>query len=420
MSDETGSSGFSGGKDRTVLLLRWVLIVATSYLLLFHRPFTETPPLVGLFVAVYLASNFLVGYILPRARSPRVFHAAVVLLDTGAVSLALLLTQDASTDFFLLYFVVMLVGAFAGSTAAVAGAAILIGLVHFFTIARFMPFEQVMSEGQLLRIPFLFVVGLFFGHLVQRARDAEKEAEDARRAESRQKAFVAEVTHDLKNPLGIIRGMAEMLLTPEAGSLTPQQSDLVRRIHNGAQQVITLALNVLDANRIETGRLQIRPETVPLHELVEDGFQLGRTAGELRDVSLEFVVRDLEVPPVQVDPVHMGRVVWNLIDNAIKYSPKGGSVLVSVGVEKDSPYVSVSDTGAGIPPDRLARIFERYHETSGGEGSGLGLFIVKAVTEAHGGTLEVESEPGRGTRFTVRLPAAARRAKRGEVIEATA
>jgi signal transduction histidine kinase len=394
-------------KAQTIVFLRWILIIATGYLLLFHRPFSETPPLVALFVAAYLGSNLVVGYLLPRVRSQKLFHSAIVLFDTFAVSMGLLLTQNTGTDFFLLYFVVMLVGAFTERLEAVVGAAVLISVVHVFTVARFVSFDALMSSGQLLRIPFLFVVALFFGHLVQRARQAEREAEEAKLQERKQKDIVAGITHDLKNPLGVIRGMAEMLLEAESGPLTDQQSDLIRRIHNSAQRVITLSLNLLDATRIDVGRMVLHKTPAQLEDIVEETFTVARSASDLKDISLDFIQRDLELPTIDVDVVHLGRVVWNLIDNAIKYTPAGGSVIVSVGQTGDHLYFSVSDTGRGIQPDQIPTLFDRYHETSGDNrmGSGLGLYIVKAITEAHGGEIVVDSMIGKGTTFTIRLPA---------------
>ncbi|MGH7823500.1 MAG: sensor histidine kinase, partial [Candidatus Binatia bacterium] len=299
-------------KAQTIVLLRWILIVATGYLLLFHRPISDTPPLVGLFVAAYLGSNLLVGYFLPRVRSQKLFHTGIVLFDTFAVSMGLLLTQNTSTDFFLLYFVVMLVGTLTERLGAVVGAAVLISAVHTFTVARFVGLDNLLTSGELLRIPFLFVVALFFGHLVQRARLAEKEAEDARRQERKQKEMVAGITHDLKNPLGVIRGMAELLLEAESGPLTEQQADLIRRIHNSAQRVITLSLNLLDATRIDVGRLVLRRTPAQLEDIVEETFTVARTASDLKDVTLEFLQRDFYLPTIEVDVVQLGRVVWNL------------------------------------------------------------------------------------------------------------
>lgn len=397
-------------QDQTIVLLRWVLIVATAYLMLFHRPLSETPPIVAVFIAAYLASNLIVGYLMPRVRSQRLFQTGIVLFDTLTVSAGLLLTQSAVSEFFVPYFVVMLVGTFTERLASVAGAAVLISLVHLATVAQFVGFDEFVASGHLLRMPFLFAVGLFFGHVVQRARIAEREAERAREREHTQKEFIAGVSHDLKNPLGVIRGMAELLLEAEAGPLTSQQADLIHRIHNNAHRVITLALNLLDATRIEAGRLVLQKTEAQLEDVVEETFLVARNASDLKGVSLDFVSHEFKLPKLQIDVVQLGRAVWNLIDNAIKYTPADGSVIVSVGKEDGTVFVSVSDTGPGIPPERIPDLFERYHGTGGSHamGSGLGLYIVKAIAEAHGGSVEVKSAVGEGTTFTIRLPLAER------------
>ena len=393
-------------RDQTILLLRWVLIIATAYLMLFHRPLGETPPIVAIFIAAYLGSNLVVGFLMPRVRSQRLFQTGIVLFDTLAVSVGLLLTQNATSDFFVLYFVVMLVGTFTEQLTSVIGAALVISLVHFLTLTRFVGFDQLVNGGQLLRIPFLFVVALFFGHLIQRARLAEREAERAREREQTQKEFVAGVSHDLKNPLGVIRSMAELLLEAESGPLTAQESDLIHRIHNNAHRVITLALNLLDATRIDAGRLVLQRTSARVEDVVEETFSVARNASDLKGISLDFVSHEFQLPTVMIDVVQLGRAVWNLIDNAIKYTPAGGSVIVSVGREGDQIFISVADTGPGVPAEQIPGLFEKYHQTSGNHymGSGLGLYIVKAIAEAHGGSIEVKSGTGEGSTFKIFLP----------------
>ncbi len=393
-------------KAEAVILLRWVLIIATSYLVLFSRPLAQTSAAVGIFVAAYLTSNLLLTIFLPRIRSQRAFDVGVVLVDTVAVSIGLALTDNASSDFFLLYFVVIFLGALSGRLGLVVGAAVLISGLHLYTMARFVGFDHLLRDGYILRIPFLFVVSLFFGYLVEQARSSERGAEEARVRERMRADFLSMVTHDLKNPLGLVQSMAELLLDGDAGPMNQQQTNLIRRIHANIRRVISLSLNLLDAARIEAGRVNLQRTPVNLADIVDDAMSLARSAGELKGVNLRFA-HEPELPSVDLDFMQMERVISNLLDNAIKYTPVGGMVTVLISCTGDQLILTVRDNGPGIPGAELPGLFDKYRrraESGRTQGTGLGLFIVRAIVEAHGGTVHAESVVGKGTSMTVCLP----------------
>jgi signal transduction histidine kinase len=396
-----------GAETSSVLLLRWVLILGTSYLLLFDRSPETTPPLVGLFVVSYLASNLVAIVLFRRVRRKRLVEMGFALLDAVAVSLALLLREGASSDFFVAYFLVMLVATATDRVGLVAISAVVIAGLHLFSKARALGGVDRLSVGQFLRVPFLFSVSLFFGHLVQRSRSAERTAEEAREHERLRREFVAGVIHDLKNPLAVIQGFAEILLAPEtSGALSDEQAEYVRRIHANAQHMTRLSLNLLNATRIEAGDLILDRQQARLGNVVEEALAIVRSAAELKRVTLRFERRDAEMPELAIDVIQMQRVIWNLVDNAIRYSPSGGTVVVSVAQVDGAALVRVADEGPGITAEDLAHLFEQYGRTRRGQfsSSGLGLFIVKAIVEAHGGTVEIASAVPGGTTFTIRLP----------------
>jgi signal transduction histidine kinase len=286
----------------------------------------------------------------------------------------------------------------------VVGAVVLISAAHLYTMSHFVGLSHLLGQGYTLRLPFLFVVALFFGHLVQDARGREREAEETQARELRME-FLATVSHDLKNPLGTIQSLAFLLLDGDAGALNGQQTDLVRRIHASTRQVINVALNLLDAARIESGKLLLRRAPANLATVVDDALVLARTASELKGLDLQCAV-DADLPLVHIDAVQIERVISNLLGNAIKFTPPGGSVELSVRRAGQQIALVVSDTGPGIPEDELPTLFEKYRQGRNNriEGSGFGLFIVKAVVEAHGGTVDISSTVGQGTAVTVYLP----------------
>jgi signal transduction histidine kinase len=390
-----------------VVLVRWVLIIATSYLTLFSRPVGEVPTSVGLFIAAYLASNVVLSAVITRVYSRRQLDIGVVLFDSVAVSVALALTKNVAADFFPVYFLVLFLGALTQRLGLLVGTAVLLSVVHLSTISQFVSLHEMLANGYLLRIPFLLAVALFFGYEVDSMSQRERAASAAARKRQRTES-VSAVIHDLKNPLGVIQSLAELLLDGDAGALTSEQAALTRRIHASVQHVLKLAVNLLDATRIDAGRLTLLRAPAQLADIVERTVLRARSASDLKDIELRF--SPVPRPPTSdLDALQIERVVANLLDNAIKYTPYGGTVTVTIAALPSELILDVCDNGPGIPPAELPAIFEKYRRrlaTSGIDGSGLGLFIVKAIVEAHAGSVTADSVLGEGTRITVRLPTA--------------
>jgi signal transduction histidine kinase len=390
-------------QHQTLLMLRWVLIVATGYLLLYFHPVGGRLPVVGAFLAAYFASNFVVAALLRRVKRPRLLEMGIVLFDSAAVTLALFLAQSGSSDFFLLYFFVIFLATMSERVELVATAAALSGALHLYTTASLFGAE-VLTDGELVRIPFLFVVALFFGHLVARARDAEREADEAQRREAMIADLVAEVVADFKVPLGGIRALAEIVLEAQSGPLNHEQAELLRRIDANARHMTKMASNLLDAKRFEAGELELRREPANLLNVVLGAVGVARSVGEFKGVSVDLDVVSMP-PDVLMDVAHIDRVIWSLLDNAIRNSPAGGEVIVSLDHSDGRAVVSVSDDGEGIATEDLPHVFDRYRRRRRGDSrhSSLGLFIAKKIVDAHGGTIDVDTEPNGGTTFAVRL-----------------
>jgi signal transduction histidine kinase len=211
------------------------------------------------------------------------------------------------------------------------------------------------------------------------------------------------VSHDLRTPLTRLRGAAELALAgpPEVDRYRDALADCVEE----TDRVLVMLDTLMDISEAESGAMPLARERVPLREVVDRAIDLYHEVADAKGVQLEApVVEDLTVTG---DRVRLEQVAANLIDNAVKYTPGGGRVTVGVRRERDLAVLWVADTGRGIPPDDLPRIWERLFrgdESRTERGLGLGLSLVKAVVEAHGGTVEVQSEPGRGATFSVALP----------------
>ena len=217
------------------------------------------------------------------------------------------------------------------------------------------------------------------------------------------------VSHDLRTPLTRLRGTAEMALaSPLPGDCAQQVEhyrELLADCVEESDRVLVMLNTLMDISEAESGTMQLRREPVGLAEVVARALDLYREVAEAKGVTLTASAPADVV--VTADRTRLEQVAANLIDNAVKYTPPGGRVDVDVRREGAAAVLRVRDTGPGIPADELPRIFDRLFrgDTSRAErGLGLGLSLVKAIVEAHGGTVEVASEPGRGSAFTVRLP----------------
>jgi signal transduction histidine kinase len=221
--------------------------------------------------------------------------------------------------------------------------------------------------------------------------------------------FVANVSHDLKTPLSVIRMFGETL---ELGRVTDEarRDEYYRVITREAERLSRLIDNVLDFSRIEGGRRRYDRAPTAVEPLLRETLEAFAYPLAQHGFKVELSVA-ADLPEVEVDREAIGQAVANLIDNAIKYSGDDRALSVESRVEDGELLIAVVDRGIGIPAAEQARIFEKFYrvgrsDTQGRRGSGVGLALVRHIVEAHGGRVTVESAPGVGSRFTVRLPLA--------------
>lgn len=214
------------------------------------------------------------------------------------------------------------------------------------------------------------------------------------------------VAHDLRTPLTRLRITAETAL--QAGSDDAQKRAALEECLEEAGRILTMLRTLTDISEAETGVMRLQRSTVRVPELVADILELyGYTAGDKR-IRLES---DLPAElAIEADADRLRQVLANLLDNAVKYTPEGGRVTVGARREGEQVVITVSDTGVGIPPEELPQVWERLFRgdrSRSTPGLGLGLSLVRAIVQAHGGSVAAESRPGEGARFSLRLPASA-------------
>jgi signal transduction histidine kinase len=243
---------------------------------------------------------------------------------------------------------------------------------------------------------YLFVAAWIVSYAARQVRGIYQRIEELRRE------AVSALSHDLKNPLGVIDGFAEI-----AAEATPAvRKDYLRRIRQSARQALDLVHNELDAAALEGRGVVVNREPVNISELVELVADVYRPSAEAKGVRLTTVLSG-DWPLLTADSQLVSRAIGNLVSNAIKYTHANGLVEITTSLRGGKVAVSVRDSGCGIAPENQGRLFQKYSRvgTSAAiEGSGLGLYIVRRIAEAHGGAVGVISDVGQGSTFTLSLP----------------
>ena len=252
-------------------------------------------------------------------------------------------------------------------------------------------------------------LGLENAHLFRETRrhadDVTAALNQLERMDQVKDEFIQNVSHELRSPLALIRGYAEMLESGELGEIQPEQQKPIAVIARRARMLADLVHDITMVLEAEVKPPE--PEPVSLGEMIEAALQDFKVTARQKELRLESKVEP-GLPRVLTSPNYLRRVLDNLIGNAIKFTPPGGTISVHTWAADGQIVLEVSDTGIGIPPEKIDHVFERFYQADGSArrrygGVGLGLALVKEIVEAYGGTVSVESQVGEGTTFTVTL-----------------
>ena len=218
-------------------------------------------------------------------------------------------------------------------------------------------------------------------------------------SDEQRRSFLADVTHELRTPLSVIRGQVEAI----ADGMYPADAAHLSPILDAIQALDRLVEDLRTLVLTDAGSLVLNKEPTDLAALLADTLESFQPQADLGGLALDSDLAS-DLPPVNVDPPRIRGVIGNLLSNAIRHTPPGGSIKVGLGRSGDQAVATVADTGEGIPPELLPHVFERFVKGADSNGSGLGLAIAHDIAAAHGGKLEIESEPGAGARVRLSLP----------------
>ena len=228
-----------------------------------------------------------------------------------------------------------------------------------------------------------------------------------RKLEAVRRDFVANVSHELRTPLTIIGGFAETLQDPEIPAA--RRAEFAKTIFSNTQRMQRIVDELLDLSRIETGHWRPRPESIRIADVAAEVFGRNAASAKSKSVTLDTSI-DPDAQTILADRTALEQILINLVENALRHTGEGGRIAIQTVPEPDGVTLSVSDTGSGIAPEHLPRIFERFYRADAGRsreagGTGLGLAIVRHLVEAHGGMVRAESVVGIGTTIRIFFPA---------------
>lgn len=225
--------------------------------------------------------------------------------------------------------------------------------------------------------------------------------------DSAKTTFISTISHELKTPISAIMMSLQLLEDKRVGSLNGEQEQLSKNIRDNSQRLLDITGELLNMTQVEAGKLQMMPKITKPIELIEYAIKANQVQADKFNIQIEVDYPQEKVPKLFVDSEKIAWVLTNLLSNAIRYSKENGRVVIGVRHKKEYIELYVQDFGKGIDPRYHQSIFDRYFRVPGTkvQGSGLGLSISKDFVEAHGGTLTVQSEPGKGSCFVIRLKA---------------
>jgi len=245
-----------------------------------------------------------------------------------------------------------------------------------------------------------------FESLRERAERLGRAYEELKEMSNLKAEFVQNVSHELRTPLTFIRGYVELFLDGGLGELSHLQKEKMQIVASKTRALNRLVDGIISLQHIEMAGIKVMPTSLP--EIAHLALEAARAKAQQAGISLK-AKSAASLPLVLCDRDRVDQVFNNLLGNAIKFSPDGGEITVRIEDEGEYLRVEVSDTGIGIPPDKLDKVFERFYQIDGSTtrhfgGAGLGLAIVKDIVEAHGGKVGVKSEQGKGSTFFFTLP----------------
>jgi len=388
-----------------IIALQWLVAIATSYLVLVMHDWNLTGPLPALLILTCLISAAALQRISNEVLKKPTTALALLLVDTVLIVAAITSPQQIPWDLLLLFFLCLFIAATGENVIQIGIGCILVSVIFLTLVPSPAADMLTVNPSLLIRVPFMFGISVFYGHLANEVKREKRRNERLEESMQLKRQIVSGLAHDIKTPLNVIMGHAELLAADSSTQTTGRLSS-IESIRRNATDIVDLISDFLLISQVEMVRADSVKNFIQMNEVAED------VVGEQKVVAGEKNLRmslelEKDLKPVIGDQGQMHRALANLVSNAIKFTPSGGSITVTSQNGKDNVSLQVKDTGPGIAKEDLPSLFTEYKRLKSAEtttGAGLGLFIVKTIVEAHNGAVEVKSDAGSGTTFTIKVP----------------
>lgn len=407
----------TGGSDRKrdLIQIQWFVVIACSYLLIVQDDQLAQDSLSLLLLLGPLGSMVIFLRLPDEVFAHRCFPQIMAVVDTILMCTALFINRDSPWDLCLLFFFGVLIAAIGENFLQIIAGCLLVGILSVLIIPVSTGASFSLDTNTLLRIPLLLGSSLVYGYLADQVKREKKKTaalEQSRKHQLLTKdQFFSNVSHELRTPLTAVYQFVTIVLDGLAGKLTAEQREYLEVALRNVKQLQAMVGDLLEAARAESGKLAIHPRGVSLSLSVEE--TLGTFSANARQKGVELR-QDLpgDLPLLYVDPRRLKQILTNLVDNALKFTPKNGIITVRAGLwdqDRDFIRVSVADTGCGITPGDAEKIFDRLYQVENSldtnrNGLGLGLHITRELVVRHGGTIWADGHAGEGAIFNFTMP----------------
>lgn len=399
----------SVAENRDALIaIQWFVAIGTSYLTLASQVWSLESPLPMLLVFVCLISAPLLQRVPLEYFAARQVESKLLILNSILILAAIGLTQSAPWDLLVLFFFCVFIAATGENLMHIVVGCTLLSIVFLVFITSKQVDLSTVDPELLIRVPFMLGISVLYGHLTSQVKKEKRRIEQMKETEELKRQLVCALAHDVKAPLSVILGHAELLAGSFGGRPDPaDQASSLQCIRQNTERIVNLVTGFLDVSKLVAPKGESSKIPVDINAIVRDVMRQQTATLRKKNFNVRLELAE-DLKPCRGDQNQLERVFWNLIDNAIKFTAEGGTITVTSRMEGQNISMSISDSGIGIPKEELSSLFQEFKRLKGSaniEGAGLGLFIVKTILDSHDGTIKVESKEGAGTKFTVLLPA---------------
>jgi signal transduction histidine kinase len=393
---------------KALIALQWFVAIGTSYLILSSQAWSLGAPLPLLLIFLCIISAPALQRLPLKFFSGKNIESKLLVFDSILILAAIGLTQSAPWDLLALFFFCVFIAATGENLFHIVAGCTLLSVIFLIFIGSQQIELSAINSDLLLRVPFMLGISVLYGHLTNEVKRDKRRIEQLKQTEEFKRQVVCALAHDVKAPLSVILGHAELLAGAFGGQPNPaDQTQSLKCIRDNIDRIVNLVIGFLNVSELVTPKAEASKTAVEINPILRDVIRQQTVALRKKDLDVRLELAD-DLRPCHGDQNQLERVLWNLIDNAIKYTPAGGAIGLTSRMIAGKISLSISDSGVGIPKRELPNLFREFKRLEGSantEGTGLGLFIVKTILDDHNGAITVESDEGAGTTFKVELPA---------------